>query len=42
MKIIYTDGSVLTCNTIEVCGKDYLCDGYRIVPICDVEKIVEE
>lgn len=39
MKIIYNDGSVLTCNTIEVIGNDYFCDEYRIVPICDVDHI---
>ncbi len=42
MKIIYTDGSVLTCSTIEICGSDFYCDDYRIVPMCDVVRVEED
>lgn len=42
MKLIYCDGSTLTCSTIECDGKNYICDDYRIVPVCDIDEIVED
>ena len=39
IKLIYCDGSVLTCYDLKVCGNNYICDDYRIVPICDIERI---
>ena len=42
MRIIFYDGSELTCNTIEIYGSDLYCDEYRIVPMCDVERIETE
>lgn len=42
MRIIYTDGSILECSTIEICGNDLFCDDYRIVPVTDIEKIEED
>lgn len=38
--IIYMyDGSELECNSIEISG-DILCaDGYRLVNVCDVDRI---
>lgn len=39
MTIIYNDGSKLECSTIELCGNELFCDEYRIVPMCDVERI---
>lgn len=42
MKLIYFDGSELSCETIEVIGNDFYCDDYRIVPISDIERIEED
>lgn len=42
MKIILSDGSILTCSSIQIIGYDLYCDEYRIVPTCDVERIEEE
>ena len=39
MSIIFTDGSVLECNTIEICGSELYVDGYRVVDMCDVDSI---
>lgn len=39
MEIIYNDGSILECSTIEFYGSDLYVDDYRIVPIDDVERI---
>lgn len=39
MRVIYTDGSVLNCESIEICGSDLICDDYRIIPICYIERI---
>lgn len=39
MSIIFSDGGILTCETIEVCGDVLIADDYRIVDICDVERI---
>ena len=40
MKIIFTDGSVLECNEIEFSGCEIIVDGYRIVSIGEIEKII--
>lgn len=42
MVIIMYDGGVLTCNEIEFCGDDIIVDGYRRLPIEDVQKIISE
>ena len=39
MEIIYNDGSILECSTIEFYGSDLYVDDYRIVSIDDVERI---
>lgn len=39
MSIIYKDGGVLTCETIEIMGDILIADEYRIVDICDVDRI---
>ena len=39
MRIYFTDGSYLDCNSIEFCGNTLFVDEYRIIDICDVEKI---
>lgn len=39
MVIIYNDGGILECNTIEFYGSDLYVDEYRIVSIDDVERI---
>ena len=42
MKIIYYDGSILECNTIEFSGdgKSLIADDYIIVPLIEVVRIV--
>ena len=40
--LVYSDGSTLTCDTIQICGSDFYCDDYRIVPICDIDRIEYE
>ena len=41
MTVIWTEGNAkLECSEIEVCGTDFLCDGVWIVPINEVEKII--
>lgn len=42
VKLIYNDGSVLTCYTIEDCGDAYFCDEYRIAYKSDIERIEYE
>ena len=42
MRIYFCDGSFLDCISIEICGDTLYVDEYRIVNICDVEKIVSE
>ena len=37
--ILFEDGEVLTCNTLEVNGTDLIADGYRIVSIFEIERI---
>ena len=38
--IIYLfDGSRLECNTIEISGDIICADGYRLVNVCDVDRI---
>ena len=38
--IIYLfDGSRLECNTIEINGGIICADGYRLVNVCDVDRI---
>ena len=39
MKIIFIDGSELTCNEITFSGHELVADGYRIVSIGEIEKI---
>ena len=39
MEIIYNNGSILECSTIEFYGGDLYVDGYRIVSIDEVERI---
>jgi len=39
MSIIFTDGGVLTCEKIEICGDIIIADDYRIVDLCEVERI---
>lgn len=39
MKIIFIDESELTCNEITFSGNDLIADGYRIIPIDEIEKI---
>lgn len=39
MKIIYTDGSILTGYTIEFCGKKIIVDDYRVVDIDEIDRI---
>ena len=39
MSIIFTDGSVLECNTIEICGSKLYVDGYRVVDMYDIDSI---
>lgn len=39
MSIIFTDGSVLECNTIEIYGSKLYVDEYRIVDIYDVDRV---
>ena len=41
MTVIYTDGSILECSEIEIYGNEIVCDEYRIVPINEVEKIID-
>lgn len=41
MTVIYTDGSRLECSEIEINGDKIICDEYRIVPINEVEKIID-
>lgn len=42
MTIIYYDGSKLECNEIEIStdGKNIIVDGYRIVPLLEVLRII--
>lgn len=40
MEIIMYDGSVLECNTIEFGDNVLIADGYRIVPVIEVLRIV--
>lgn len=44
MKIVYNDGSVLTCSHIEVFGniKEILADGIYSVNIEEIESIEED
>jgi hypothetical protein len=39
MNIIYKDGGILTCETIEVWGDVLIADDFRIVDLCDIERI---
>lgn len=42
MTIIYYDGSKLECNKIEIStdGKSIIADGYRIIPLLEVLRII--
>ena len=40
ISIIMSDGSVLTCNKIEIYGNMIVADEYRRVPILDVKMII--
>ena len=39
MTIYFTDGSIMTCNEIEVGFDGLIVDGYRLVPTADVLRI---
>lgn len=41
MTIIYNDGSTLECSEIEISYDVLIADGYREVPIEDIEKITD-
>ena len=44
MKIVYYDGSELACTTIEIVddGTTLIVDEYRIVPIAEVQRIIQD
>ena len=44
MKIVYYDGSILECHTIEIVddGKTLIADDIYIVPIVEVLRIIDE
>lgn len=44
MKIIYYDGSVLECEEIMLAGdgRNFIVDGYRIVPMIEVLRIISK
>ena len=41
MTIIFRDGSIMDCGIIELCGGELFVDGYRVVPLADVDRIEE-
>lgn len=41
MKIIYNDGSILECSTIEISGNHIYADDIYVVNVDDIE-IIEE
>ena len=42
MKIIYYDGSILKCSTIELNEKEMIADGIYVVPLVEVLRIEED
>lgn len=42
MKIIYYDGSVLTCNHILISDKEIIADDIYVIPLIEVQRIEEE
>lgn len=42
MKVVYTDGGVLTCNKIEYFDDGIFCDDYRIVKNYEIDHIEED
>ena len=42
MKIIFYDGSTMTCNHIAIYGDELIIDDYRIVSAAEVNEITEE
>lgn len=40
MEIIYQDGSVLTCNEIEISGNYIIADGIYQISIEDISRII--
>lgn len=40
ISVVMNDGSILTCNKIEIYGNMLIADEYRRIPIYDVEMIV--
>ena len=42
MIIIYYDGSFLHCSTIEMGEKEMIADGIYVVPLIEVQRIVED
>ncbi len=42
MKIIYYDGSVLHCSSIEIGEKELIADEIYVVPLIEVQRIVED
>ena len=39
MTIVYKDGGLLSCSTVEVSCRELFCDDVYIVPIEDVDHI---
>lgn len=42
MKIIFYDGSTMTCSEIEISNDGLIIDGCRLVPFYEILRIVEE
>ncbi len=40
MTVIFYDGSTLECSEIEFGTNGIICDGYRVVPLVEVLRIV--
>ena len=42
MTIIFYDGSTLECSEIEFGEHNIICDGYRVIPMIEVLRIVTD
>lgn len=42
MIIVYYDGSTLKCSTIEIRDGYIMADDYRLIHLCDIERIIKE
>ena len=42
MRIVYTDGGVLTCSSFTIEGDCLYADDYLIVPISDIDHVEDE